>query len=239
MNESVCGMCVSVCLSFSLKLFMKIVYQYEYIILCIVFMLSTNKKNRMECRLQHPFTCMISWMTESGKTYLVKQILQSMHQSIFPPPDRSVWIYAQDQPVHHELEESIPCIEFVCSMPENINEEGHFNIDRNNVLVLDDMMTSCKDDDRVTKLFSTGSQHKNLSIFYLVQNLLNQGKEMRNISLNTHYLIVFKNPRDNQPVSVLVRQMYPSKTKFFMEAFEDATSALYGYLFPGLETLHS
>ena len=92
----------------------------------------------MDCRLQHPFTCMVSWMTGSGKTYLVQQILQSMHQSIFTPPDRIVWIYAQDQPIYDELKESIPCIEFVCGIPENINEEGYFNIDRNNVLVLDD-----------------------------------------------------------------------------------------------------
>ena len=189
----------------------------------------------MDCRLQHPFTCMVSGMTGSGKTYLVKQILQSMHQSIFPPPDRIVWIYAQDQPVYHELKESIRCIEFVCGIPENINEEGYFNIDRNNVLVLDDMMTDCKDDDRVTKLFSIGSHHENLSIFYLVQHLFNQGKETRNISLNTHYLIVFKNPRDNQQVRVLARQVYPSKTKFFMEAFEDATSGPYGYLFVHLK----
>ena len=37
------SVCVSVCLSFCLKLF---VFQYECIILCIVFMLSTNKKKR-------------------------------------------------------------------------------------------------------------------------------------------------------------------------------------------------
>ena len=109
-------------------------------------------------------------MTGSGKTYLIKQILQSMHQSIFPSPYRMVWIYAQDQPVYHELKESMTCIEFVCGIPENINEEGYFNIDRNNVLVLHDMMTACKDDDRVTKFFSVGSHHKNLSI-YLVPGL--------------------------------------------------------------------
>ena len=53
----------------------------------------------MDCRLQHPFTCIIFGMTGSGKTCLVKQTLQSMHQSIFPSLDRIVWIYAQDQPV--------------------------------------------------------------------------------------------------------------------------------------------
>ena len=41
MNESVCVVCACVCLYFSLKLF---VLQYEGIILCIVFMLSANKK---------------------------------------------------------------------------------------------------------------------------------------------------------------------------------------------------
>ena len=88
--------------------------------------------------------------------------LQSMHESVFPPPDRIVWIYAQDQLLYHELKESIPCIEFVCGIPENINEEGYFNVDRNNVLVLDDMMTVCKDDDRVTKLFSVESKFEYL-----------------------------------------------------------------------------
>ena len=129
----------------------------------------------------------------------ISLIWQLMHKSIFPSPDRIVWICAHDQPMYHELKESMPCIEFVCGIPDNINEEGYFNIDRNNVLVWDDMMTACKDDDRVTKLFNIRSHHKSLSIFYLVQkNLFNQGKEMRNISLNTHYLIVFLKGINNQ-----------------------------------------
>ena len=57
----------------------------------------------------------------------------------------------------------------MCRIPENINEEGYFNFERNNELVLDDMMTTCKDDDGVTKLFIVRSHHKNLSMIYLVQ----------------------------------------------------------------------
>ena len=53
----------------------------------------------MECQLQHPFTCMISSVTGSEKTCLIKQILQFS----FPPPDRIVWINAQDHSVYHEL----------------------------------------------------------------------------------------------------------------------------------------
>ena len=185
--------------------------------------------------MHHPFTCMVSGMTGSGKTYLVKQLLEQCTETITPAPDRIVWVYAQDQPLYNDMRQSIPGIEFVSGIPENITDDDYFDVSKNNVLVLDDMMTHCHNDDRITKLFSVGSHHRNLSIFHLVQNVFHQGKETRNISLNTHYLIVFKNPRDNQQVQVLGRQMYPRKTKFFMEAFDDATSSPYGYLFLDLK----
>ena len=36
---------------------------------------------------------------------------------------------------------------------------------------------------------------------------------MRNISLNIHYIILFKNPRDSQQISTLARQMYPGNSR--------------------------
>lgn len=50
------------------------------------------------------------------------------------------------------------------------------------------------------------------------------------ISLNTNYLTLFNNPRDKYQISVLGRQMFPGNTKYFLEAFNDATSTPYGYL---------
>ena len=50
------------------------------------------------------------------------------------------------------------------------------------------------------------------------------------MSLNAHYLVIFKNPRDQNQLATLARQMYPGKSKFLIEAFGDATSQPYGYL---------
>jgi hypothetical protein len=50
------------------------------------------------------------------------------------------------------------------------------------------------------------------------------------MNLNTHYLVIFKNPRDANQVATLARQMYPGRSKFVLEAFEDATKRPYGYL---------
>ena len=54
---------------------------------------------------------------------------------------------------------------------------------------------------------SSGSHHRNLSVIYTVQNLFHQGKGNRSKSLNSHYLVLYKNPRDK-----LATDFAPSKT---------------------------
>ena len=96
------------------------------------------------------------------------------------------------------------------------------------LLILDDLMN--ESDERVTKLFTKGSHHRNISIIYIVQNLFNKNKDQRTISLNSHYLVVFKNPRDASQITHLAKQMYPGKLKYVQEAFKDATAVPHGYL---------
>ena len=90
-------------------------------------------------------------------------------------------------------------------------------------------------DSRATKLFTKGSHHKNASVIYISQNLFHKGKENRNISLNSHCLILFKNPRDAVQIAHLGRQIFPDKGKYFSEAFTNATSRPYGYLLVDLK----
>ena len=108
-------------------------------------------------------------------------------------------------------------------IPEDI--EDRFDGNKCNLLIIDDLMTKCHSDERLTRLFSVGSHHKNLSIILFVHNMFHQGKEMRNINLNSNYLLLFKNPRDNQQITTLTRQMYPGTWRFLVEAFQDATSS--------------
>ena len=96
-------------------------------------------------------------------------------------------------------------------------------------------MSEIGNDKRITNLFTKGSHHKNLSVILLLQNLFYNGKETRNISLNTHYIVLFKNPRDNTIVTSLAKQMYPGNVKYLQEAFNDATKEPYHYLFLDLK----
>ena len=174
-------------------------------------------------KLLHPFTCIVAGPTCSGKTFLVRSIIKE--KVIEPKPEKVVWLYAEDQPLYKDLGSSI---EFIQGIPDDI--ESRFDGKAPTTIIIDDLMTQLHSDQRLTRLFTVGSHHRNLSVIFIVQNLFHQGKEMRNLSLNSHYIILFKNPRDRFQVSVLARQMYPGKAKFLEEAYNDATKGHYGYL---------
>ena len=92
-----------------------------------------------------------------------------------------------------------------------------------NLIVIDDQMIEAGKDNRVVNLFTKGSHlHRNLSVVYIVQNLFHQGKANRSISLNSHYLVLFKNLRDKLQSFALSRQMYPSETAWFIKEYKEA-----------------
>ena len=91
-------------------------------------------------------------------------------------------------------------------------------------------------DSSVTELFTKGSHHRNISVIHIVQNLFHQGKEHRTMSLNCHYMMLFKNPRDASQINFLARQMYPHNAKYLQDVYKDATAKPpYGYLFIDLK----
>lgn len=63
-----------------------------------------------------------------------------------------------------------------------------------------------------------------------MQNIFSQGKGRRDISLNAHYIVCFKNPRDRQQIKFLAKQISPDNTNYILDAYNDATSVPYGYL---------
>jgi hypothetical protein len=125
---------------------------------------------------------------------------------------------------------AIPEIEFNKGIPKDIDNTDYLDVSQRNLVVLDDLMAQSSKDKRIADLFTKGSHHLNLSIIYIVQNIFHQGKEMRNISLNAHYIVLFKSPGDKQQISMLARQVDPGKVQQFMKSYEDATSRPQGYL---------
>ena len=97
---------------------------------------------------------------------------------------------------------------------ESLLQQAHNVIDQppgsdinvRTLIVIDDQMIEAENDNRIVNLFIKESHHQNLSrreyilllsVNYIVQNLFHLGKGNRSISLNRHYLVLFKNSREN------------------------------------------
>ena len=81
-----------------------------------------------------------------------------------------------------------------------------------------------------------GAHLRNLSVIYTVQNLFHQGKGSRSISLNSNYLVLFKNPRDKLQILTQAKQMYPGHTDFFIKRCDEAVRRPFGCLLVDLKT---
>ena len=103
-------------------------------------------------------------------------------------------------------------------------------------MAFDDQMVYASKDKRFVNLFTFGSHHRNPSVIYIVQNLFHQEKGSRSISLNSLFLVLFKNPRDKLQFLILAKQMYPGQTDFFLNQFEEVVKGPFGYVLIYLKT---
>ena len=147
-----------------------------------------------------------------------------LNELFHPVPSKVIYCYGEYQKEFDELHG----VDFIEGFPQDLNEltQGHDQT----LLVLDDLMSECSKDQRVSDLFTRGSHHKGISVLYLTQNLFPPGKLSRTISLNSHYFIIFKNPRDSLGIATLAKQMFPGRTQYFMDSFHDATKKPFSYL---------
>ena len=177
-------------------------------------------------RFKHPFTCMVCGPTSSGKTYLVRKLLQ-YHEDVCHqlPSNRILWCYGQWQCLYKESLSNV-AVKYMEGLPD-ADKLAEL---KPALVVIDDLMTELADDKRMTNLFTKGSHHMGISVIFIVQNLFYRAKEMRTISCNTNYFVLLKNPRDKLQIECLGRQMYPRNKGFFGECYQDATNSPFGYL---------
>jgi len=178
----------------------------------------------MTLPLRHPFTALVAGPTGCGKTHFVFKLIQNVGVMIDPTPSRIVYCYGEYQ----QLFRKYSLVTFHQGLPNIEDFDGSEPV----LLVIDDLMNEA--DESVANLFTKGSHHRSVSGIFLVKNLFHKNRHVRTISLNSHYMVLFKNPRDASRFASLARQMYPHKSAFAIEAYKDATQEPYGYLFVDL-----
>ena len=159
--------------------------------------------------------CSVCEKSFSRKDSMQRHVMSKHHnvgltpfQTVPFPLERIVWCYSQWQPAYTQMLVAMPNIEFVKGIPRALEQDSYFDVNKRNLIVFDDQMIDASKDKRIVNLFTRSSHHRNLSVIYIVQNLFHQGKGSRSKSLNSHYLVLFKNPRDKLQTLTLAKQMY-------------------------------
>lgn len=179
-------------------------------------------------KLHHPASIVISGPSGCGKTFFIRELLKFKREMFNVVPDKVVWFYG----IYQNLYNEIPDVTFVEGLPSNYKDY----LGENTLFIIDDLMSECGSDKKLTNLFTKGSHHLNITICFLTQNFFHKGKEMREITLNAHYIALFKNRRDLSQITHLGRQLFPRHVKFFQEVYDDATKKPFTYLFIDLRS---
>ena len=180
----------------------------------------------LELHYKHPATMLISGPTGCGKSRFVRRILEE--QLIEPFPTRLIWVYGEGQKDYDIVKTIYPEIEFVKGYLDDLYDS--LDPSDRNLLILDDQMSEASDTKSLAKLFTKGSHHRNVTILYLIQTMFDQGKSSWTVSLNSHYIIVFLNLRDQNQFRIMAGQLLPKNSQWLIDAYSDATVRPYGYL---------
>ena len=176
-----------------------------------------------DVRFKSPVTMILSGCTRSGKTSFVKRMLQNL-DVLFDVAPRKVYyfygVYSADFQNEHNAS-----VTFIEGLPNDFST--YAAPDSHTLIVIDDLQSEAASSQAVEKLFTRESHHRNISVCLLLQNIFYQGKIMRTLALNSHVLVLFKNPRANSQLKILQSQL---GLKHIVHAYNDVMTKPYAYL---------
>ena len=175
-----------------------------------------------------PCTVSVSGQTGAGKTQFIRRVLSNKKALFEPEPTEVLYCYGVYQKAFEEMEREMPFIKFHSGLPNDTEINSFADINQHKIVIADDLMGSLTQSNVISDLFTRGSHHKNLTVIYINQNIFCPGKHSRTINLNTHYMIIMRNPRDVSTMKVLGRQLGIGNA--LHEAYTDVHKSPYSYL---------
>lgn len=177
----------------------------------------------MDLTFQHPCTALVVGGTGAGKTFFMKKLIENREAMFNTAFEKIIFYYSEWQPLYEELKAVVDFRQELPILDDHPPGQGP------KLLIIDDFMDEVKSHNKeLLKFYIKGSSHRNLSIFFLSQCLFPDG--MRQISLNSHYIVLFKTSRDLAQIRTFCLQVDPTQWRALLEAYEDATKAGHSHI---------
>ena len=186
-----------------------------------------------------PSNMMAVGPTSSGKTSWLKRLVENRQLMFSEEPQYMMLFYKEWQNAYEDMEQKINqgrdenrFLKFD-SMPTTVEEIKDIlemlPKEAPKLVVFDDYLDEVGP--VLKHFFTVLTHHYYCFTIFLCQNLFNAKNELRTLSINTQYMVLFNNPRDQSSISQLSKQVFPGKTFLLNEAYRLATNNRpYGYL---------
>ena len=183
-------------------------------------------ERRKAFRFHTPSSLLVVGPSGCGKTVFTTKLLLKNLDLFHTPPSQMHYCYEAWQGGFQPMREQ--GIKFHEGVPDTDQLKTWFP--KGGLLVLDDLMAEGGNDKRVLDLFTKHSHHQNVTVLYLCQDMFPPGKYAKSISRNAHYIIAFKNPRDQLGMSNLLLQAFPTQWQVLQDTFQRLTERPFGYM---------
>jgi hypothetical protein len=135
------------------------------------------------------------------------------------------FVYTSKQAIFDTFSEKHPDVQFVQDPP-------HIDVDNvdNILVVFDDFLLQheSKDNKFITDYFIRLSHHLRVTVMCSWQTLF--PKQLKTVSNNATYMIIFPLKRDLSSIDILNRQMFPENPTFLRSSIKDVSHTKYQYL---------
>ena len=140
-----------------------------------------------------------------GKTTFISDLITNLDQISVDPPKKVIYFYKEWQTKFTDMEQS-QGVHFIEDNDMIIEQKKDFSVPA--LVSIDDMLSS-ENLKAVAQLFTVFGRHLNLCLAFLTQRLFNNNEFFRQISQNSDYIGVFKNPRNSREIRTLASQITP------------------------------
>lgn len=172
---------------------------------------------------KHPSRWIIYGPSQSGKTTFVSKLMKNSEEYFGVKFKKKILCcdyFPEDFPKDFEINNDIG---------EIISKK--LSSDSPSVVIIDDQMNFAVNDESVSDFFTKHSHHLNSTVIFITQNLFPKSKFMRNIYLNSSYIVVMKNPAEILQIQNLSQRIAgKGERDKIIKAYNDATATPYSYI---------
>jgi len=162
----------------------------------------------------------------NGKTFFILDLVAKRNNIFDSPIKKVIYVYSIHQPIFDEFGREHADVVFTPEVPvfDDKNEESI-------LLILDDFMLSHESgqgNKTLTDLFIRLSHHLNITLIITWQCLF--PKNLKCVSINSSYLVIFPIQRDTSSIDCLNRQILPDHPRFLRDVMCDLKRTKFSYL---------